>query len=110
MHKEPTTYFMMNQTLTTIYIGVTSDIEQRVLQHKSGVGSAFTSKYLCNLLVYSEQFQTMTDAIDREKQLKNWKREWKLNLIKTTNPDFIDIAKEWFDDEAIEGCRKSFGK
>lgn len=110
MHKEPTTYIMMNQTLTTIYIGVTSDIEQRVLQHKSGVGSKFTSKYLCNLLVYFEQFQTMTDAIEREKQLKNWKREWKLNLIKTSNPDLIEIAKDWFDDEAIDACRKSFGK
>ena len=109
MNKEPAIYIMMNQTITTIYIGVTSNLEQRILQHKSGVGSKFTSKYLCTMLVYFEQFQTMTDAIDREKQLKNWKREWKLNLIKTLNPDLIDLAKDWFDDEAIEECRRSFG-
>ena len=110
MHKESTTYIIMNKTLTTIYIGVTSNIEERVLQHKAGVGSEFTSKYKCTMLVYFEQFQKMMDAIDREKQLKNWKREWKLNLIKSVNPDFIDLAKDWFDEKTIEEYRKNFGK
>lgn len=55
-------------------------------------GSIFTSKYKCNVLVYYEHFERITDAIDREKQLKNWHRDWKINLIRSINPEMNDLA------------------
>lgn len=73
---------MSNKHRTTLYIGVTSDIEQRVLEHKAGLGSTFTSKYNLFDLVYFESIDGMQNAIDREKELKRWHREWKWNLVK----------------------------
>jgi putative endonuclease len=88
-------YVMSNKNLTTFYIGVTNDLEHRVRQHKNGEGSVFTSKYNLDHLVYYEIISDIKTAISREKQLKRWRREWKINLIKELNPDFIDLAKDW---------------
>lgn len=83
-------YILSNIERTTLYIGVTSNLNQRVWQHKQGVGSKFTSKYKLTILLYAEEYQSITDPIAREKQLKKWHKEWKWNLIKKENPELID--------------------
>jgi len=87
-------YIMMNKNRTVIYVGVTSDLKQRVAQHKEGKGSAFTAKYNCHFLVYYETLPDMMQAIEREKKLKRWHREWKLNLIKSINADLKDQSED----------------
>jgi putative endonuclease len=88
-------YIMSNQHHTVLYVGVTSDLEKRVWQHKNGEGGVFTAKYKCHHLRYYEEYQNIHKAIEREKQLKNWHREWKINLIKQENPDLKDLAADW---------------
>ena len=105
MAKEGYTYIMANTGRTTFYIGVTADLEYRVLQHKAGVGSSFTRRYHITKLVYFEDYQYIQDAIAREKQLKNWRREWKIELIKTINPAMEDLAKDWFTRKEVEDYR-----
>ena len=83
-------YILSNIERTTLYIGVTNNLNQRIWQHKQGIGSKFTSKYKLTILLYAEEHQSITDAITREKQLKKWHKEWKWNLIKRENPELID--------------------
>jgi len=83
---------MSNFTKTTFYIGVTNDIVRRVTEHKAMKTKSFTSRYKVTDLMYYEYFELITDAIDREKQLKNWHREWKINLIKSVNPEMLDLS------------------
>ncbi|HHX8669386.1 MULTISPECIES: GIY-YIG nuclease family protein [Vibrio] len=78
-----------------LYIGVTSQLPQRIWQHKNGVVEGFTKKYNVHKLVYFELFDDMAMAINREKQLKQWKREWKLALVRETNPNFLDLSTEY---------------
>ena len=86
-------YFMANAHNTTLYIGVTSDLDKRVWEHKSGVDKGcFTNRYNCHKLVYYEAFGDIKYAIAREKQLKNWKREWKNALVAKENPDWKDLS------------------
>ena len=99
MKKEYYVYIMTNQSNTTLYIGVTNNLQRRVLEHKSGLGSIFTSKYRLKKLVYFEFFSDVNDAIRREKQLKNWHRQWKLNLIHVENSAMRDLC---MDPEAID--------
>jgi putative endonuclease len=84
-------YIMTNQYRTTFYIGVTSNLEARIWQHINNEGSAFVKKYKLYDLVYFEYFEQITDAINREKQLKNWHKDWKINLIKSENPEMKDL-------------------
>jgi len=100
-------YILSNKNRTTLYIGVTSNLEQRILQHKSGCGSVFTSRYHLTDLMYFEEIQGMQNAINREKQLENWHKAWKWNLIKTENPKYIDLAADWFTEEEIVACRQA---
>ncbi|MBA6379113.1 MULTISPECIES: GIY-YIG nuclease family protein [unclassified Colwellia] len=93
--KQPHIYIMTNIKNTTLYIGVTSQLVQRVYQHKSKLTLGFTNKYNLNKLVYFESFETMYDAITREKQLKNWRRAWKKNLIEQMNPNWLDLSKDF---------------
>ena len=86
-------YIVSNLHRTTFYIGVTSDLERRVSEHKDGVASAFTAKYKLKYLVYFEEFQSIQLAISREKQLKKWHREWKIDLIKSVNPEMKDSSE-----------------
>ncbi len=79
-------YIMTNTYRTTLYIGVTSNLEKRVLEHINGIGSKFTAKYNLKDLIYFEEFIDINQAIAREKQLKNWHRDWKLNLVRQINP------------------------
>ena len=80
-------YFLANRAHGVIYIGVTSDIDQRIWQHRNGMGSKFCRKYGIDRLVLVEEFPTIEEAIAREKQLKKWQRAWKIELIEAANPD-----------------------
>ena len=82
---------MSNTYRTTFYIGMTNNLEVRISQHINGVGSAFVKRYSLYDLVYYEHFFRITDAIDREKQLKRWHKDWKINLIKSMNPEMKDL-------------------
>lgn len=84
-------YILSNKHRQILYIGVTADLKQRVYQHRNQEGSKFTTKYNVHHLVYYEEYQRMIDAIEREKQLKKWKRAWKLKLIKDMNPQMRDL-------------------
>ncbi|MDD8018146.1 MAG: GIY-YIG nuclease family protein [Bacteroidota bacterium] len=87
-------YILSNYNRTTFYIGVTNNIETRVAEHRNGTASAFTARYKLFYLLYFEEFQSIQLAIAREKQLKRWHREWKLNLIRTVNPDLKDLTEQ----------------
>ena len=99
-------YILSNKTRTVNYTGMTSQLESRILDHKSGFGSVFTSKYKITDLMYFEEKDLITEAISREKQIKMWKKEWKWYLIKKDNPDLIDLAAHWFTKEEIENNRE----
>ena len=91
-------YFMTNNHNSVLYIGVSSDLERRVFEHKNDIDkSSFTYKHNCHKLVYYEAFGDMRYAIEREKQLKNWKREWKDALVAMENPDWQDLSITWGD-------------
>jgi putative endonuclease len=84
-------YIMTSNSLSTMYIGVTNDIDRRVFQHRTGQGSEFAGKYRVTRLVYVEEYEDPTDAITREKQLKGWKRIRKNELVCAANPDWRDL-------------------
>ena len=87
-------YIMSNFTRTVFYCGVTSQLQTRVGRHKDGTGSVFTKKYRCKYLVYYEIHPTIVRAIEREKQVKNWHRDWKIALIKKINPEMRDLSED----------------
>ena len=84
---------MTNQYNSVLYIGVTNDLQKRVNQHKNHIYEGFTDRYECSKLVYFEECNDIKAAIAREKQLKNWHRDWKINLIETYNKDWIDLSR-----------------
>jgi len=90
--KQSYIYIMTNKPYGTLYIGVTSNLVGRVEQHKSKQVSGITSKYNLCMLVYFECFNEIYQAITREKQLKNWHRQWKINLIEAVNPRWEDLS------------------
>jgi len=86
-------YILGNNKLT-LYIGVTSNLVKRIFEHKSKQADGFTKKYNIHKLLYYEEIDDISLAIEREKQLKRWHRQWKLNLIKRLNPTFRDLYKD----------------
>ena len=76
----------------TLYVGVTSNLIGRVMQHRAGTFEGFTSRYRVAILVWFEMIDTMADAIANEKRIKYWRRDWKMNLIERTNPNWDDLA------------------
>lgn len=90
-------YILANDKNGTIYVGVTNDLMRRVEEHKQKVVVGFTEKYGLNKLVYYEESDTIEAAIAREKQLKNWRRDWKLSLIERANPNWSDLALDFLD-------------
>ncbi|MEM1043833.1 MAG: GIY-YIG nuclease family protein [Bacteroidota bacterium] len=87
-------YIVSNRHRTVFYTGMTNNLQRRAVEHKSGTGSRFTSQYrVCDLL-YFEEHRQATDAIAREKEIKRWRREKKLALIRTQNPDLVDLAAD----------------
>ncbi|NJM49776.1 MAG: GIY-YIG nuclease family protein [Sphingomonadales bacterium] len=93
--RSPCVYILASQKRGTLYIGVTSDLAQRIWQHRNGETHGFTARYRVYRLVHAEFFEMMPDAIAREKQLKRWHRQWKINLIEESNPDWRDLAVDW---------------
>ena len=92
--KRPCVYILASARNGTLYIGLTSDLHTRMSQHKQGLIEGFTKKYNVKMLVYDEMHETMTAAIGREKRLKEWKRAWKIRLIESMNPEWIDLFDE----------------
>ncbi len=84
-------YILTNYTNTTLYIGVTNDIIRRVMFHRNKKGGVFTRRYHLTKLVFTEEYESIYDALEREKQLKRWHRKWKWNLIKEYNPELKDL-------------------
>jgi putative endonuclease len=96
-------YMMTNQHHNVLYVGVTSDIEQRVLQHKKHLyPDAFTAKYRCHKLVWFQEFGDIVEAIAQEKRLKRWRRAWKDELIGKLNPEWKDLSDGWYDPRDLE--------
>ena len=94
MSKQGCVYILTNKRNGTLYTGVTSDLSRRLEEHKSGEVRSFTKRYGLHLLVYYELHDEIGDAIKREKQIKNWTRRWKLQLIESSNPEWIDLSGE----------------
>lgn len=91
---QPAVYILASRRNGTLYIGVTSDLRSRLAQHREGGIPGFTKKYGVKILVWFQYFDSMAVAIQREKQLKEWKRVWKLQLIESSNPDWKDLYGE----------------
>jgi putative endonuclease len=94
MAKQPAVYILASRRNGTLYIGVTSNLIARVRQHKNDVVEGFTDRYAVHTLVYFELHAEMAQAIAREKQLKRWKRAWKLAMIERHNPEWRDLWDE----------------
>ena len=92
MSKRGWVYIMTNKMGGVLYIGVTADLSTRIHQHKTGQGSAFCRKYGLTRLVLVEEYPTITEAIVREKAMKAWQRQWKIELIEASNPDWSDYS------------------
>ena len=84
-------YIVTNKWNTVLYIGVIDNLERRMYEHKNKLVIGFTSQHNIDKLVYFEEYQNINEAIKREKQLKNWHREWKMNFIKSKNPTFRNL-------------------
>ena len=91
---QPTVYILASRRNGTLYIGVTGDLCSRIAQHRESSIPGFTKKYDVKTLVWFQYFDSMADAIRREKQLKEWKRAWKLQLIESSNPEWNDLYGE----------------
>lgn len=96
---------MSNKNRTTFYIGVTNNIVRRVCEHREGKYDGFSKRYRLKELVYIEETSYILAAIEREKQLKRWHRQWKLNLIRSVNPELKDLAADFIrvDPETSSG-------
>jgi len=92
--KQPAVYILSSKRNGTLYIGVTSNLVKRIWQHKNNQIEGFTKRHGIQALVWYELHETMDSAISREKALKFWKRDWKLELIEETNPDWKDLYEE----------------
>lgn len=101
--RERKTYFVyiMTNRSKTLYTGITGNLFQRVRLHKAGTGSAFTSKYKVDRLVYFERYEDVNKAIEREKQIKGWLRVKKIALIVSVNPAWRDLSLEWLERHAF---------
>jgi len=102
-------YFMSNNYNNVLYIGVTNNLTRRVAEHKAKINKGFTYKYNCDKLVYFEKFDLIVEAIAREKQLKNWKREWKNELVVKQNVRWEDLSDSiGVTEELIEAVKEFY--
>lgn len=92
MSKRGWVYIMTNKLGGVLYIGVTADLPARIYQHQTGQGSAFCRKYGLTRLVLVEEYPAIGEAIAREKAMKAWQRQWKIELIEASNPDWSDLS------------------
>jgi putative endonuclease len=84
-------YILASERNGTLYVGVTNNLKRRIFEHKNNLVKGFTEKYKVHTLVYHEETTDVNSAIEREKNLKNWNRKWKINLIEKENPDWNDL-------------------
>jgi putative endonuclease len=89
-------YILASKRNGTLYIGVTNDLQRRIYEHKNNLLEGFSKKYSIHYLVYFEDINDVNSALQREKQFKRWTRKWKLELIEKFNPDWRDLADDWF--------------
>jgi putative endonuclease len=89
-------YIITNKKDGVLYIGVTSDLVKRIYEHKNGIFEGFSKKYNLDKLVYFEVYEEVYEAITREKQVKEWNRDWKVKLIEENNPDWNDLYLDLF--------------
>ena len=94
------TYIVASRS-RTLYAGVTSDLEKRVFEHKKKLHEGFSATYNCARLVWFERFTEVDFAIEREKQLKRWRREKKTALIEANNPTWVDLSEGWYTREQL---------
>lgn len=108
MTRDGRSYFvyMMSNVSRTLYTGVTNNPERRVWEHRQKATLGFTQRYNLTMLVYLEEHADPRDAIAREKELKGWKRERKLALVLEENPDWLDLAADWFPNEVPGGGKQ----
>jgi putative endonuclease len=92
--KRPCVYILASKQFGTIYVGVTSNMHRRMAEHSQGLLEGFTKKHRVTSLIYFELHQTMSDAIRREKQLKAWRRHWKVRLVEQSNPEWQNLFDE----------------
>jgi putative endonuclease len=85
-------YIMTTRKNTALYVGVTSDLARRIWEHKEGLVNSHSKKYSINKLVYTEEFEDIREAIHREKCIKRWKRDWKIELIEKVNPRWEELS------------------
>ena len=97
MSKTYYVYILASKRNGTLYIGITSDLEKRIYQHKNDLKKGFTSNYSVHMLVHFEETTDVQVALNREKQLKKWNRDWKLALIEKNNPHWEDLSADWFE-------------
>lgn len=90
-------YILASKRNGTLYIGVTSDLPKRIGEHRAGIIPSFAARYGVKRLVYLEAHSSMTDAIRRERQMKEWQRLWKLRLIERDNPQWCDLFEGLFE-------------
>lgn len=96
IEKHPCVYILASQRNGMLYPGVTSDLVSRVWQHKNDQVAGFTTQYQVHMLVWFEVHVDVQNALKREKAIKEWKRLWKLNLIEAVNPEWNDLAIDWY--------------
>jgi len=89
-------YILTNQPRGTLYIGITNDLQRRIIEHREGTVEGFTKKYDLKRLVYFQAYADVFRALAREKQLKRWHRDWKINLIEEQNNEWVDLYKKIF--------------
>lgn len=88
---QPAVYILASKKNGVLYIGVTSDLRKRIYEHKHHLVEGFTDKYYTHQLIYFEMHENMEEAIKREKQIKKWNRQWKVDLIEKNNPEWNDL-------------------
>lgn len=96
MNKQPAVYILTSKRNGTLYVGVTSDLKKRIWEHKNNIIDGFTKQYNVHQLAWYELHYSMESAIIREKRIKEWKRNWKLQLIENNNPDWHDLYESLF--------------
>jgi putative endonuclease len=87
-------YILASKPGGTLYVGVTNDLVRRVYEHREGLADGFTKRYRVKSLVYFEPYEGIAEALQREKNIKHWPREWKIDLIVAQNPDWRDLYEE----------------
>ena len=93
--KQPAVYLLANKPYGTLYVGVTSNLIGRTWQHQNDLVDGFSKRYRLHSLVWYEQYESMLTAIEREKQIKKWNRDWKVNLVQIKNPEWRDLSMDF---------------